>query len=149
MTSTTANKTAKNTPAVEVFFVEERHLDDTVLAIMGRPKEKSLEKQWHKVGVGFKTKTDNLTILIGDKGSPTQKKALISFTDGLQKMQAHPEGRLPVANVYLADGNGDLDFEKKDGVAFLNSDDSLSVIIGDKGDPAQLRYVIREIDRRR
>ena len=149
MTSTTANTTAKkNVPAAEVFFVEERHLDATVLGMMGRPASKSLEKQWHKVGVGFTTKTDNLTILIGDKGSPTQKKALVSFTDALEKMQARPEGRLPVANIYLADGNGDYDFEQKDGVAFLNSDESLSVIIGDKGDPAQLRYVVRKIDRR-
>jgi hypothetical protein len=149
MTSTTANNTAKKTvPAAEVYFIEERHLDDTVLAMLGRPAHKSLEKHWHKCGVGFMTKTDNLTILIGEKGSPTRKKALISFTDALDKMRAHPEGRLPVANVYLADGNGDLDFEKNDGVAFLNSDDSLSVLIGDRGDPAQLRYIVRKIDRR-
>jgi hypothetical protein len=146
MTSTT-NNTA-NKPSCEVFFIEERRLDETVMAIMGRSPQNNIEKQWHKCGVGFDTKNDNINLLIGEKGSPAQKKALLSFTDALDKVRHNPEAsRIPVANVYLADSSGKYDFEKNDGIAFLNSDGSLNVIIGDRADPEQLRYVVRKTRR--
>ena len=148
MTSTT-NTAKKNVPACEVFFIEERRLDSTVMAAMGRPENKNTETQWHKCGVGFLTKSDNLTILIGEKCSPAQKRALISFTDALDKVRSNPDAsRIPVANVYLADSDDKYDFDKNDGVAFLNNDESLNLIVGDRADPEQLRYVVRMIARR-
>lgn len=39
--------------------------------------------------------------------------------------------------------------ERKAGVAFLNQDESFSLILGDRGDPEQLRYQLRGTPSRR
>lgn len=54
--------------------------------------------------------------------------------------------RKPYASVFDAT-NKNVDFKSRDGVAFLNRDDSLSLLIGDRGDAQQLKYQMREVRR--
>ena len=149
MTSTTANTTAPtNAPAAEVFFAERRMIDDTVLDAMGAPNPRSqVQTIFHKVGVGFETKSGNLKLMIGQKKTPTQRKALVNFTNALEKMRGSPEAGLPVADIHMAGPDGYFDFSNVVGHAFPNADGSLNVIIGDKED-TQVRYVVCKPSRR-
>ena len=55
--------------------------------------------------------------------------------------------RIPYANIFEATGGASIDFKKRDGVAFLNRDESLSLLIGDRGGAQQLKYQMRDVRR--
>lgn len=135
-TATQTNSTAKkNVPSHEIFVVE------------GEGKD----TKWTKVGVAFPAKSGSShRVFIGKKGDPKQKVYLVcpnSQFDGADNSRPGDEPkRRPYANVFDATTN-DIDFKKRDGVAFLNRDDSLSLLIGDKGDAQQLKYQMREVRR--
>ena len=137
-TTNTTNNTAapkKNLPSHEIFVVE------------GEGKD----TKWNKVGVAFPTKSGTShRVFIGKKGDPKQKVYLVcpnSQFDGDDKSRPGDEPkRRPYANVFDATNNN-VDFKKRDGVAFLNRDDSLSLLIGDKGDAEQKKYQMREVRR--
>ena len=61
------------------------------------------------------------------------------------RRQKNPEAqqRLPVGNLWQQDAQGNVDFEYQDGVMFLNSDDSYSLIFED-GD-TKTRYQMRRV----
>jgi hypothetical protein len=147
MTTTSTNGTNSNTaqtstaqpnlPTHEIFLVEGDGKDTT----------------WTKVGVAFPTRSGSShRVFVGKRGDPKQKVYLVcpnSQFDGDGKDTARPGDepkRRPYANIFDATGNN-VDFQKNDGVAFLNRDDSLSLLIGDRGDPQQLKYQMREVRR--
>jgi hypothetical protein len=127
----------KNVPSHEIFVVE------------GEGKD----TKWNKVGVAFPTRSGNShRVFIGKRGDPKQKVYLVcpnsqfdgpNNGDGNGRPGDEPK-RKPYANVFDAT-NHNVDFKKKDGVAFLNRDDSLSLLIGDRGDAQQLKYQMREV----
>ena len=146
MTTNTATKPAqKNIPAFEVFYVEARKLDRQMARILGEtPAENAVKTTWHKVGVAFMTKGQNLSILIGKQGDPAQRKYLGIQTSQLEEAKKSPEAqRLPVGNLWQQDAQGNVDFEYQDGVMFLNSDDSYSLVFED-GD-TKTRYQMRRV----
>ncbi len=141
-TNTTAQK--KNVPDYELFHVEEKPADRAKAAAQGKTlAENAVERVWHKAGVGFTTKSGNaITVLVGERGDPKQKKYLLSWNSFLDNQT---EGaRIPVASMFQMLEGQPIDFTKKDGVAFLNRDESLNLIIGDRGDPEQLRFNLRK-----
>jgi aspartate-semialdehyde dehydrogenase len=146
MTTNTATKPAqKNIPAFEVFYVEERKLDATMAKILGESlAENAVKTTWHKVGVAFVTKGQNLSILIGKQGDPAQRKYLAIQTSLLEEAKKSPDAqRLPVGNLWQQDAQGNVDFAYQDGVMFLNSDDSYTLVLQD-GD-TKTRYQMRRV----
>ena len=134
-TETNTSSAKKNVPSHEIFVVE------------GEGKD----SKWNKVGVAFPTKSGTShRVFIGKKGDPKQKVYLVcpnSQFDGKDNSRPGDEPkRKPYANVFDATNNN-VDFKSRDGVAFLNRDDSLSLHIGDQGDPQQLKYQMREVRR--
>lgn len=134
MTTTTSTEPAKrNTPTHEIFVVEGEGNDTT----------------WIKVGVAFPTRSGaSHRVFIGKKGDPKQKVYLVcpnSQFDGKDTSRPGDEPkRRPYASVFDATNN-EVDFKRRDGVAFLNRDDSLSLLIGDRGDTNRLKYQMREV----
>ena len=136
MTTTTTTETTaqkKNVPSHEIFVVEGEGEQTT----------------WTKVGVAFPTKKGTShRVLVGPKGDPKQKVFLVcpnSVFDGKDNGRPGDEPRRkPYADVFDATG-AQIDFKKRDGVAFLNRDDSLTLLIGDKGDPQQAKYQMRAV----
>lgn len=151
MNATTTTKKL-NVPAYEVFLIEERAADPAMAAKKGRTlAENAVDRIWHKVGVAFETAKGNANILIGPKGDPAQKRFLLVFSSHAETNgeRDHEARRRPAADIFASDGNGDIDFQSgKVGVAFFNRDESLSLVIGDRGDLEQLRYQMRRITRR-
>ena len=130
-----SSSTKKNTPSHETFTVEGEGQDT----------------RWTKVGIAFPTKSGRShRVFIGKKGDPKQKVYLVCPTsqfDGKDNSRPGDEPRRKIyANVFDAT-NHDVDVSKRDGVAFLNRDDSLSLLIGDRGDAQQLKYQMREVRR--
>lgn len=140
--TTTTQKTdaaKKNVPSHEIFVIE------------GEGKD----AKWNKVGVAFPTKSGTShRVFIGKKGDPKQKVYLVcpnSQFDGPNDGEGNARPgdeprRKPYASVFDAT-NKNVDFKSRDGVAFLNRDDSLSLLIGDRGDAQQLKYQMREVRR--
>jgi hypothetical protein len=147
MTSTTTNSTAnksntttttsaKNTPSHEIFLVE------------GEGKETT----WTKVGVAFPTKSGHShRVFVGKKGDPKQKIYLVcpnsQFDHEDKSRPGEDAKRMPYANIFDTSGGGTIDFKKRDGVAFLNRDDSLTLLIGEKGDKDQQKLQMRDARR--
>ena len=132
-TTSSAPTTKRNVPSHEIFLIE------------GEGKD----AKWTKVGVAFPTKSGTShRVLVGKKGDPKQKVYLVcpnSQFDGKDNSRPGDEPkRKPYANIYDATNNN-VDFKQRDGVAFLNRDDSLSLLIGDRGDANQLKYQMREV----
>jgi hypothetical protein len=141
-TNTTAQK--KNVPDYELFRVEEKPADRAKAAAQGKTlAENAMERVWHKAGVGFTTKSGNaITVLVGERGDPKQKKYLLSWNSFLDDQSEN--ARIPVASLFQMLEGQPIDFTKKDGVAFLNRDESLNLILGERGDPEQLRFTLRK-----
>ena len=125
--------TTSNRPSHEIFTVEGEG-ENTV---------------WTKVGVAFPTKSGRShRVLIGKKGEPSQRVYLVcpnSVFDGKDTARPGDEPKRKVyADIFDAT-QGNVDFKSRDGVAFVNRDDSLSLLIGDRGDPMQLKYQMRAV----
>jgi hypothetical protein len=144
-TAATKPTTAKNVPAFEVFFVEERPADRELARIKGKTlSENAVDVTWHKCGVAFISASENLAIFIGDKDDPAQRKCLAIPTSALEEAHQNPDAaRSPVANVFLRDQDDNIDFENRDGVLFLNRDDSYSLVLGPPD--ASVRYVLLKV----
>ena len=125
--------------------MEERKADAHLAAIMGKTvAANESERIWHKVGVAFVTPKGHLSLMIGPKGDPAQKRYLFIASSSMEKARQNPEAtRLPVADLFEMEEGNSIDFQRKAGVAFLNQDESFSLILGDRGDPEQLRYQLR------
>ena len=128
-----ATSARKNVPSHEIFLVEGDG-KDTV---------------WTKVGVAFPTKSGlSHRVLVGKKGDPQQKVYLVcpnSQFDAKDNSRPGDEPRrIPYATIFDATHNN-VDFKRKDGVAFLNRDDSLSLLIGEKGDKNQQKLQMRAV----
>ena len=134
--SNTETPKKKNVPSHEIFLIEGDG-KDTV---------------WTKVGVAFPTKSGSShRVLVGPRGDPKQKVYLVcpnSQFDGNREAKDNrtidEQKRIPYATIFDATNN-DVDFKKKDGVAFLNRDDSLSLLIGEKGDKNQQKLQMRAV----
>ena len=118
----------ENAPSHEIFLVEGEGKDTT----------------WTKVGVAFPTKSGHShRVFVGKKGDPKQKIYLVcpnsQFDHEDKSRPGEDAKRMPYANIFDTTGGGAIDFKKRDGVAFLNRDDSLTLLIGDQGDPEQLK----------
>jgi len=150
MTTTTAQKTTapKNIPAFELFYVEERPADRHLAAIMGKSlAENAITPVWHKVGVAFITQSEHLSIVIGPKGDPAQRRYLAILSSHQQQAKENVDAaRLPVADLFERDSDGNIDFKHKDGVLFVNSDESYTVIVGARDDD-KVRYQMRRTQR--
>ena len=132
-TTTTNTSTKKNIPSHEIFLIEGDGKDST----------------WTKVGVAFPTKSGTShRVLIGKKGDPKQKVYLVCPNSQFEAKDNSRPGdepkRIPYATIFDATTNN-VDFKHRDGVAFLNRDDSLSLLIGEKGDKNQAKYQMREV----
>ena len=79
-------------------------------------------------------------MLIGERGDPAQKRYLMCATSALDKDDE--ETRLPVAELFELN-DGPIDFKSKAGVAWINSDGSYNVVLGDRGDLHQPRFNMR------
>lgn len=136
MTTMTANasSTKKTAPSHEIFTVDGDG-DETT---------------WTKVGVAFPTKKGTShRVLVGKRGDPKQKVFLVcpnSSMDGDDGRPGDEPRRRPYADIFEVTGN-EVSFNRRDGVAFVNRDDSLTLLIGDKGDPEQKKYQMREVRR--
>ncbi len=146
MTTTTAQK---NVPAFELFYVEERPADRHLAAIMGKTlAENAVDQVWRKVGVAFTTQGEHLSIVIGPKGDPAQRRYLAILSSHQQQAKDNVDtARLPVADLFEKDSEGTIDFKHKAGVLFLNSDESYTVIVGTKDDDNKIRYQMRRTQR--
>ena len=131
--------------------MEERKADQHLAAIMGKTvAANESERIWHKVGVAFVTPKGHLSLMIGPKGDPAQKRYLFIASSSMEKARQNPGAtRLPVADLFEMEEGNSIDFQRKAGVAFLNQDESFSLILGDRGDPEQLRYQLRGTKPRR
>jgi hypothetical protein len=133
MTTVNATETTKsNRPTHDIFTVE----------------EKDGETVWTKVGVVFATKSGNShRVLIGEREDPKRRVYLVcpnsSQDDSDDRRADEEKKRRPYATIYDTTAGGDIDFKKGDGVAFLNRDNSLTLLIGEKGDPMQQRFQMR------
>ena len=145
MNTANTQTSSSNRPAFEIFYVEERKADQHLAAIMGKTvAANESERIWHKVGVAFVTPKGHLSLMIGPKGDPAQKRYLFIASSSMEKARQNPGAtRLPVADLFEMDEGNSIDFQRKAGVAFLNQDESFSLILGDRGDPEQLRYQLR------
>jgi hypothetical protein len=141
MTTTTTTKTS-NRPSHELFFIEERRVDSQLAAALGRKvAENAVEPIWHKAGVAFTSTRGNINVYVGQRGEPGAKRYFISFS---KQQEASENSRRPVADIFEPDADGNIDFRSdKVGVVFVNSDDSYTLLIGDRGDLEQLRYQLR------
>ena len=133
-TTTTETSTKKNVPSHEIFVVE----------------GDGQEATWTKVGVAFVTKSGKShRVLVGPKGDPKQKVYLVcpnSTFDNDDNSRASDEPRRkPYADIFEAGASREINFKERDGVAFLNRDDSLTLLIGERGDPQQLKYQMRAV----
>jgi len=133
-TATTENKPKKNIPSHEVFVVE----------------NDGQESIWTKVGVAFPTKKGTShRVLIGNRGDPKQKVYLVCPRSFVDRDDGRP-GDEPKRNIFadlFEATNNELNFKHRDGVAFLNRDESLTLLIGDRADPEQKKYQMREVRR--
>ena len=134
--STNSTNAAKNLPSHEIFLVEGDGKDST----------------WTKVGVAFPTKSGNShRVFVGKKGDPKQRIYLVcpnSQFDHADKSRPGDDAkRMPYANIFDTTGGGSIDFKKRDGVAFLNRDESLTLLIGEKGDKNQQKLQMRDARR--
>ena len=145
MNTANTQTSSNNRPAFEIFYVEERKADKHLAAIMGKTvAANESERIWHKVGVAFVTPKGHLSLMIGPKGDSAQKRYLCFASSSMEKARQNPEAtRLPVADLFEMEEGTNIDFQRKAGVAFLNQDESFSLILGDRGDPEQLRYQLR------
>jgi hypothetical protein len=145
MTTTSTKNTQKNIPAFEVFYVEDRKVDRHLAMLLGQtPSENAVQTTWHKVGVAFTTQSGNLSIIVGKQGDPAQRRFIGIQTSLLEEARKSPEAqRLPVGNLWQKNAQGDVDFENQDGVMFLNSDDSYSLVFDDGGN--KTRYQMRRV----
>jgi len=148
-TMTTTTTAQKNVPAFELFYVEERPADRHLAAIMGKTlAENAVDRIWRKVGVAFPTQSEHLSIVIGPKGDPAQRRYLAILSSHQQQAKENVDAaRLPVADLFEKDSEGNIDFKHKAGVLFLNSDDSYTVIVGAKDDDNKVRYQMRRTQR--
>ena len=133
-----------NRPTHELFFIEQRPACPLVAAATGRKlAENAIDTLWHKAGVAFTTTRGNANIYVGKRGEPAAKRYFLSFST------AHAAGgdadrRIPVGDLFAPDGDSNIDFRAdKVGVAFVNSDGSYTLVIGDRGDLEQVRYQLR------
>lgn len=151
MNTANTQTSSSNRPAFEIFYVEERKADQHLAAIMGKTvAANESERIWHKVGVAFVTPKGHLSLMIGPKGDPAQKRYLFIASSSMEKARQNPGAtRLPVADLFEMEEGNSIDFQRKAGVAFLNQDESFSLILGDRGDPEQLRYQLRGTKPRR
>lgn len=138
MTTTTATNTEttkKNMPTHEIFTVEGK--DEAAV--------------WTKVGIAFPTKKGTShRVFIGNRGDPKQKVFLVSPNSFVDRDDGRPDSepkRNVYANVYEMKNGENIDFKNRDGVAFLNRDDSMSLLIGDRGDLQQAKYQMRAVRR--
>ena len=143
MTTTTSTAKPTNLPAFELFAIEEKPADRAAAAKQGKVlAENATERTWTKVGVAFATKTGSLTVLIGPRGDPKQKRFLLCATTALDADDS--DSRLPVGELFELTEGQSIDFKKdKAGVAWLNSDGSYNLVMGDRGDLDQPRYNLR------
>ena len=143
--NTTSSNTAtqpSNLPAFELFSIEEKPADRAAATAKAKVlAENAMERIWTKVGVAFNTKTGALTVLLGAKGDPKQKRFLLCATSALDDNN-EPTSRIPVGELFELN-DGPIDFKHKAGVAFINSDGSYNLVIGDRGDLQQLRLNMR------
>jgi hypothetical protein len=136
--TTQANTTAKNLPAYNVLLPEERPADPVLAARLGKTlAANSTDVIWHRAGVVFKTKSDNLAIFIGDKDDKAQRKFLAVFSS--RHGQSADASRLPVADVFERNADDDIDFREKAGVLFLNRDEASFTFVLD-ADDEKVRY---------
>jgi hypothetical protein len=142
---TTATTQQKNVPAFELFYVEERPADRHLAAIMGKTlPENAVDKIWRKVGVAFTTPSEHLSIIVGPRDDPAQRRYLAILSSHQQQAAENAEAsRLPVADLFERESDGTIDFKRKAGVLFLNSDDSYTVVVGAKDDDNKVRYQMR------
>jgi hypothetical protein len=128
MTTTTTTAT-KNTPAFAISYIDERRVDKTLAAILGKTlKEGDVDTRKIKCGVGFITPKENVNFFIGDRTDPARKSFLMLPTS--HKEQAIANDGLPVGDIFLRNGDN-IDFKNdKCGEAFLNQDGSYTLIIG-------------------
>ncbi|MDP2343786.1 MAG: hypothetical protein Q8O67_22700 [Deltaproteobacteria bacterium] len=145
---TTTTSTRSNPPAFELFSIEEKPADRAAAAKKGKSlPENATERVWTRVGVAFPTKSGSgaLAIIIGDRGDARQKRYLMCPTSALDEAlenKGDSNSRIPVGELFeLSDGP--IDFKRKAGVAFLCSDGSYNIVLGDRGDLEQSRYNMR------
>ena len=108
---TTTNRSFKsNLPAFELFTVEHT-------------------KQ--KMGVAFANSTEPgaLSILVGPKGDPAQKRYLLCTTEAFDT--AEPGSNVPVGELFETT-DGPTDFEDRAGVAFRCADGSYNLLLTDE-----------------
>jgi hypothetical protein len=148
MTSTTATNTTKNTNGTQATGGAKNVPSHEIFTVEGEGKDTT----WTKVGVAFPTKSgESHRVFVGKKGDPKQKVYLVCPNSQFDHKDNSRPGdeprRMPYANIFDATGGQSIDFKKRDGVAFLNKDDSLTLLIGEKGDANQLKYQMRDVRR--
>jgi hypothetical protein len=141
---TTTNTAAqKNSPAFELFTIEEKPADKAAAAKQGKVlAENATQRIWTKVGVAFATKGKSgaLMVYIGERNDPKQKRYLLCQTSAFDNEEL--ETRLPVGKLFEVGDDG-IDFKAKAGIAWLNSDGSYNIVMGDSGDLHQPRFNMR------
>lgn len=137
MTTTQAN-TANNAPKFNVVFPEEVPASPLLAARLGKtlPENPAPVVIWHRAGVVFETKSGNLAIFIGEKGDAAQRKFL-ALPSSINN--ASDASRLPVANVFERNADGDIDFREQAGVLFLNRDEKSYTFVLNDGEE-KVRY---------
>ena len=127
--TTTTTTAKKNPPAFEISYIDERRIDKTLAALLGRTfKADAVDTRWLKCGVGFNSPKGNVNFFIGDRTDPARKSYLMYFTSW--KEQANADDSLPVGEIFLRNGDN-IDFKNdKCGEAFRNQDGSYTLIIG-------------------
>jgi hypothetical protein len=143
--TTTTTTAKKNPPAFEISYIDERRIDKTLAALLGRTFKGDVDTRWIKCGVGFNTQNQNVNFFIGDRTDPARKSYLMYFTSWKEQANANRDtDRLPVADIILRDGTNDIDFKNDQvGVAFLNQDGSYTLCIGPRGEAD--RYQMRAL----
>ena len=150
MNTTNTNATSSTTPSPARAPSAARVPSHEIFLIEGDDKDTT----WTKVGVAFPTKSGNShRVLVGPRGDPKQKVYLVcpnsafdGSPDAKDNRTSDEPKRIPYATIFDATTNN-VDFKNRDGVAFLNRDDSLSLLIGEKGDKNQVKYQMREVKR--
>jgi hypothetical protein len=148
MTTITTTAT-KNPPAFEISYVDERRIDQTLAAILGKTvKAGDMDSRWIKCGVGFDSPRGNVNFFIGERTDPARKSFLMLFSSWKEQANDNRDtDRLPVADIFLRNGTADIDFKNdKFGVAFLNQDGSYTLCIGANRDET-VRYQMRALPR--
>jgi hypothetical protein len=129
-----------NRPSHELFSISE-HPACSRERILSAGEER---QTWRKAGIAFTTTDSNLNVYIDDGG--TTAKSTRYFVSCSNRRIAQNDRRIPIGNVFAPASDGAIDINNnKVGIAFLNDNDSYTIIVGVRGEPIPRRYVLQPV----